>query len=340
MRVLAIESSCDESAAAVIDSGPCVRSSVVASQVPLHARFGGVVPEIASRAHLTRLLGVVDEALTQACAGLDAIDAIAVVNTPGLVGSLLIGVTAAKTLAMVLDVPLVAVNHVEAHIYAACLDRPEALFPCVGLVVSGGHTSLYDCERPLALRLLGSTTDDAVGEAFDKVAGVLGLGYPGGPAIDRVARDGDARAHRFPRSWLGPDSLDFSFSGIKTAVRYAVEGYGGKARTPTPLDDRARADYAASFQEAVVDVLVGKALRAARRCARARVAVGGGVAANTRLRERLSVEAARCGVEAVFPSAGYCVDNAAMGALALVKLEAGLTAPLDLPAVGGLQRPD
>ena len=339
MRVLAIESSCDESAAAVIESGPRILASVVASQVPLHARFGGVVPEVASRAHLTRLLPVIHDALTRAHTSLAQLDAIAVVNTPGLVGSLLIGVTAAKTLAMVLGVPLVAVNHVEAHVYSVCLDRREPVFPCVALVVSGGHTSLYDCPAPLELELLGSTTDDAAGEAFDKVASILGLGYPGGPAIDQAARRGSTTAHRFPRSWLGPDSLDFSFSGIKTAVLYAVQGYGPKRRQTVALDEQARADFAASFQEAVVDVLVGKALRASDRRGRKRIAVGGGVAANTRLRERLAAEAAQCGCEAIFPAPRYCVDNAAMGALALEKLDAGRTDSLDLAAVGGLQRP-
>ena len=339
MRLLAIESSCDESAAAVIAPGPRVLSNVVASQVQLHRRFGGVVPEIASRAHLTSLLPVVDEALRRADTPLDHIRAVAVVHTPGLVGSLLMGVTAAKTLALVLGVPLVAVDHVQAHVYATCLGRREPVFPCTGLVVSGGHTSLYDCTGPLDLEPLGSTTDDAVGEAFDKVASILGLGYPGGPEIDRAARHGNAHAHRFPRSWLGPDSLDFSFSGIKTAVLYAVQGYGPKRRREVRLDEQTQADYAASFQEAVVDVLVGKALRAARQCGRRRIAVGGGVAANTRLRERLTSEAARCDCDAIFPLPEYCADNAAMEALALEQLQAGMVASLDMPAIGGLQRP-
>src|SRR5437588_1576382 len=224
MHFLAIESSCDETAAAVFTEEPAILSSVIASQTDLHARFGGVVPEVAARAHLERMLPTVDEALRQAGIRLDQVGAIAVHNTPGLVGALLVGVSAAKMLSVVLGVPLIAVNHIEAHVYAARLAAGRDIFPCVGLVVSGGHTSLFHCRTPLEFDLLGATLDDAAGEAFDKVAALLGLGFPGGPAVEREAAEGDPTAFRFPRSFLHEDRLDFSFSGLKTAVLYTVRG--------------------------------------------------------------------------------------------------------------------
>src|SRR5437764_6884308 len=234
MYFLGIESSCDETAAAVFTEEPRVLANVVASQTDLHARFGGVVPEVAARAHLQRLLPVIDEALRKANVRLDQIGAVAVHNTPGLVGALLVGVSAAKMLAVALGVPLLAVNHVEAHIYAARLAAGRDIFPCVGLVVSGGHTSLFHCRTPLEFELIGATLDDAAGEAFDKVAALLGLGFPGGPAVEREAADGNPEAFRFPRSFLHDDRLDFSFSGLKTAVLYTVAGKEVARTEPPP----------------------------------------------------------------------------------------------------------
>ena len=278
--LLAIESSCDETAAAVIDRSLGVRSNVVASQHELHERFGGVVPEIASRAHVRRIVPVIDAALKQAEAGLDDLSAIAVMTEPGLVGSLLVGLTAAKTLAAVLGVPLVAVNHIEAHLYACRMAAGRDVFPAVGLVVSGGHSNLYDCRNAAEFELVGSTTDDAAGEAFDKVAKILGLPYPGGPSIEKAARDGDPRAFRFPRTFLKDDRLEFSFSGIKTAVLYEVQGIPGSRTPAPPMTDQRLADIAASFQAAVVDVLVAKCRQTLQRFGRPTLLVGGGVAAN------------------------------------------------------------
>src|SRR5881409_757405 len=224
MLFLAIETSCDETAAAVFTDEPRVLSNVIASQTDLHDRFGGVVPEVAARAHLQRLLPAVDEALRRAGVRLDQVGCVAVHHTPGLVGALLVGVSAAKMLALALGVPLVGVNHVEGHVYAARLAAGRDIFPCVGLVVSGGHTSLFHCRTPLEFDLLGATLDDAAGEAFDKVAALLGLGFPGGPAVEREAAGGDPAAHRFPRSFFHDDHLDFSFSGLKTAVLYTCYG--------------------------------------------------------------------------------------------------------------------
>src|SRR5437763_396844 len=251
---LGLETSCDETAAAVFTEEPRILSSVIASQTDLHARFGGVVPEVAARAHLQRLLPVIDEALRQAGVALADIGCVAVHHTPGLVGALLVGVAAAKVLALALEVPLVGVNHVHGHLYACRLAAGRDVFPCVGLVVSGGHTLLFDCESALEFRLLGGTLDDAAGEAFDKVASLLGLGFPGGPAVEREAAGGDPRAHRFPRSFLHDERLDFSFSGLKTAVLYAVGGQDNPRPTP-PQPGKQRADLAASFQQAVIDVL-------------------------------------------------------------------------------------
>src|SRR5437868_949637 len=240
---LGLETSCDETAAAVFTDEPRILSSIIASQTDLHARFGGVVPEIAARAHLQRLLPVIDEALNKAEIRLDQIGCIAVHNTPGLVGALLVGVSAAKMLAFALDVPLVSANHIEAHIYACRLAAGRDIFPCVGLVVSGGHTSLFHCRTALDFELLGATTDDAAGEAFDKVAALLGLGFPGGPAVEREAAGGNPAAFRFPRSFLRDERLDFSFSGLKTAVLYAVHGQDLAHPAPPPAGPR-RADLA------------------------------------------------------------------------------------------------
>jgi N6-L-threonylcarbamoyladenine synthase len=334
MNVLGIETSCDETCAAVVADGRRVLSNVVATQVEVHRKYGGVVPEIASRAHLEALVPVVAEALEAAGLGRADIEAVAVVNRPGLIGSLLLGMTAAKALAWLHGVPLVGVDHVEGHIYAAALDTEAEVFPCVSLIVSGGHTSLYHSAGPLDHRPLGATTDDAAGEAFDKVAAILGLAYPGGPSIDRAAAGGSPRAVPFTRPWLGPESLDFSFSGLKTAVLYHVRGRGAGAKArPTRLSEAEVADVAASFQECIVDVLVGKTLRAAEHEGVGRIVVGGGVAANRRLRARLEQEAERGGLELFLPKQAYCTDNAAMVAgLAWHRIRAGRTDPLDLEA--------
>jgi len=334
MKILGIETSCDETCAAVVEDGRRVLSTVVASQVAVHRKYGGVVPEIASRAHLEALVPVVGEALEQAGVAARDLDAVAVVHRPGLIGSLLLGVTAAKTLAWLHDLPLVGINHVESHIYAACLEREELPFPCVGLVVSGGHTSLYTCDGPRSQTLLGATTDDAAGEAFDKVASILGLPYPGGPSIDEASQRGSPKAVHFSRPWLGRDSFDFSFSGVKTAVLYHVRGHGAGAKTrKTRLTAQEIADVAAGFQECVVDVLVTKTLRAAEARGLDRVIVGGGVAANRRLRERLEEETAAAGLDLILPPKRYCTDNAAMVAgLAWHAMQAGDVAGLDLAA--------
>ncbi len=344
---LALETSCDETAAAVFTDAPVVLASVVASQTDLHARFGGVVPEVAARAHLQRLLPVIDEALRRAGVRLEDVGCLAVHNTPGLVGALLVGVSAAKMLAVALGVPLVAVNHVEAHVYAARFApsplplsplggeglgvREHDIFPCVGLVVSGGHTALFHCRSALSFELLGTTIDDAAGEAFDKVAALLGLGFPGGPAVEREAAGGDPKAFRFPRSFLREERLDFSFSGLKTAVLYTVRGQDASAPRALP-EGRTRADVAASFQAAVVEVLVGKARQALRRTGQKRLAVGGGVAANKAIRAALETMTADEGVELFIPPMSLCTDNAAMAAQAVEKWRLGHFAPLDLDA--------
>ena len=303
--VLGIETSCDETAAAVVEDGRVVRSSVVSSQVDLHARYGGVVPEIAGRAHLQVLPAVVADALGEAGVTGDDVDAVAATVGPGLIGSLLIGVSAAKALALVWDVPFVGVNHLEAHLYASRLADPDLELPMLVLLVSGGHTMLVVMEGHGQLRVLGSTLDDAAGEAFDKVARYLGLGYPGGPAIDRLAQDGDASSIPFPRA-VADRPTDFSFSGVKTAVVNHVR------RHP----DADTADVVASFQEAVVDVLVDKALAAAGEHDVASVCLGGGVAANTRLRERFVAACEEAGRAWSIPDIELCTDNAAMVAAA------------------------
>src|SRR5437588_10296097 len=234
MYFLAIETSCDETAAAVFTEEPRVLANVVASQTDLHARFGGVVPEVAARAHLQRLLPFIDEALRRAGVHLEQVNAVAVHHTPGLIGALLVGVSAAKMLAIALGVPLLAVNHVESHVYACRLAAGRDIFPCVGFVISGGHTLLFHCRTALKFELLGATLDDAAGEAFDKVASLLGLGFPGGPAVEREAAAGDPAAFRFPRSFLREDRLDFSFSGLKTAVLYALSGQDTSRPVPPP----------------------------------------------------------------------------------------------------------
>jgi len=312
-RVLGIETSCDETAAAIVDSGTTVLSSVVSSQVDLHARYGGVVPEIASRAHVDLLVPVVAQAFVEA--GLSdhpagempcEIDAVAATYGPGLVGALLVGVSSAKALSLAWDVPFVAVNHLEAHLYAALLEDPALELPLVVLLVSGGHTMLVHMEDHGRYTVIGSTIDDAAGEAFDKVARFLGLGYPGGPVIDRLSTDGDPEAIRFPRPMAGDGTLDFSFSGLKTAVVNHVRKH----------PDVDAADVAASFQEAAVDVLVAKARSAARQVGARGLCLGGGVAANSRLRERFLDACVEEGIRGFLPSRAMCTDNAAMVASA------------------------
>ena len=301
MQILGIETSCDETAAAVVADGRRMRSSVVSSQVDLHARYGGVVPEIASRAHVEIVNDVIEQARVEAGVTLRDVDAVAAVHGPGLAGALLVGVSAAKAIALAIDRPYVGVNHHEAHMYAALLEDPGLEPPFVTLVVSGGHTLLIAMDDHGKYRVLGRTVDDAAGEAFDKVARFLGLGYPGGPAIDRLARQGDPRAIAFPRPMLD-DGNDFSFSGLKTAVVLYVRKH----------PDAEVADVAASFQAAVVDVLVTKLLRVAEQTAMHTVVIGGGVAANSALRERLVEEGETSGLRIILPSIGLCTDNAAM----------------------------
>ena len=299
--ILGIETSCDETAAAVVAEGHAVRSSVVSSQIDLHVEFGGVVPEIASRAHIELLNPVVADALVEAGIEGPEVEAVAATVGPGLIGSLLVGVSAAKALALVWGVPFVGVNHLEAHLYASFLDDLAVELPLLYLLVSGGHTMLVVMEGHGRYRVLGSTVDDAAGEAFDKVARHLGLGYPGGPIIDRLARDGDPGAIAFPRA-MADKGLDFSFSGLKTAVVNHV-----RQHPTTALED-----VAASFQEAVVDVLVAKARRAADEVGAAGMALGGGVAANSRLRAAFVAAAEEDGRPAHLPSMAMCTDNAAM----------------------------
>lgn len=303
--VLGIETSCDETAAAVVVGPTTVRSSVVSSQIDLHSPFGGVVPEIAGRAHVDRIVPVVTQAMVEAGVDGDGIDAVAATAGPGLIGSLLVGVAAAKALALTWDVPYVGVNHLEAHLCAPSLDEPDVGPPMVALLVSGGHTLVVHVEAHGRHRVLGGTIDDAAGEAFDKVARYLGLGYPGGPAIDRLAVQGDPEAIAFPRAMLH-EGYDLSFSGLKTAVIRHVRAN----------PDVEAADVAASFQAAVVDVLVTKVLRAARDTGVDTVALGGGVAANSLLRERFLDAAAAEGLRPSLPSRAMCTDNAAMVAAA------------------------
>jgi N6-L-threonylcarbamoyladenine synthase len=320
--LLGIETSCDETAAAVVREGTDVLSSVVSSQVDLHARFGGVVPEVASRAHVELLTPVVAEALVEAGLQGPEVDAVACTVGPGLVGSLLVGISAAKALALVWDVPFVGVNHLEAHVYAAFLEEPDLPLPLVVLLVSGGHTMLVEFADHGQYRVLGGTVDDAAGEAFDKVARYLGLGYPGGPAIDREAVHGDPTAIAFPRPML-ESGLDFSFSGLKTAVINHVRAN----------PDVSTADVAASFQAAVVDVLVTKARRAAAQVGATGLCLGGGVAANSLLRERWLDLCTDDGFRCFLPSRSLCTDNAAMVAAAgWWRLRADGPTPLDAGA--------
>ncbi len=305
MKVLGIETSCDETCAAVVVDGRKPASNVIASQVDLHKCFGGVVPEVASRRHVEVITAVVESSLSEAGMTLRDVDAIAVTRGPGLEGSLLVGVCAAKAYALALDVPLVGVNHIEGHLHSVFLQEPQPEFPLLCLVVSGGHSDIILMRDHGDYLLLGQTRDDAAGEAFDKIGRFLGLGYPGGPAIDRAARSGDPHRFDFPRTRF-PNSFDFSFSGLKTAVVRQVQGLNGAE------SDATVADIAASFQEAVVDMLVENTLEAARETGVTTVSLGGGVAANSSLRKRMSEEADTRGLHLLLPAPELCTDNAAM----------------------------
>lgn len=339
MHILTLESTCDETAAAVITDEFEVLGSAVASQDELHRRFHGVVPEIAARAHVERILPIIDLALSRAKVSLSDLDAIAVANCPGLAGSLVVGLVAAKTLCVTLNIPLLAVNHIHAHIYACRIASQSDIFPCVGLVVSGGHTSLFDCKSSTEFSLLGGTIDDAAGEAFDKVASMLSLPYPGGPSVSRAAENGDPLAFQFPQSFIkDPHRLQFSFSGLKTAVRYAITGPGKQDFSNVPLDDKKISDVAASFQRAVVECLVTKSLQAINQTGYRRLCVGGGVAANHELRARLETMAASNNIELHIAPLELCTDNAVMGAIAIERLLAGKTESLELDVTPGLIR--
>ena len=359
--LLAVESSCDETGIALIQDGRRILSNVVASQTALHAATGGIVPEVAARAHLRWIVPVLDQALSDAGATLDDVDAVAVTYGPGLAGSLLVGINFAKTLAWVHDKPLVGVNHLEGHLYAAWLRDAdgtgpvEPVFPLVALIVSGGHTFLVEMRDHLTYRLLGQTVDDAAGEAFDKVGRLLGLPYPGGPAVSRSAEAATRHDGEFPRAWLG-ETYDFSFSGLKTAAQRTIDearrdaglpvGAGAGAEPEAQLPDAMTAELAWGFQDSVVDVLVTKTIRAAELAGARSIVLGGGVAANTALRARLAKEAEALGLPLIVPRPALCTDNGAMigaagarrfaaGERASLALDARPSLPLALPAVAG-----
>ena len=331
--ILGIETSCDETAASVLAADGAVLSNIIASQHAVHQRFGGVVPELASRAHIESIEGVSAEAMQQAGLAWTDLTGLAVTQGPGLAGALLVGVNYAKALAYALNIPVVGVSHLEGHIASAWLQDPAFPLPCVVLVVSGGHTHLYYKEPSGRCRLLGSTRDDAAGEAFDKGAQLLGLEYPGGPAIDRLARHGNPDTIAFPRSYLKNGSLDFSFSGLKTALLYTLQAVHEQSRAAQA------ADFAAGYQEAIVAVLVDKAFAAVRSSGARALAVVGGVSANSRLRALLQQRATSESLPLSLPPLTYCTDNAAMIAAAgRQALRAGLRAPLDIDANASLSR--
>ena len=309
MLLLGIETSCDDTATAVVRDGRDVLASVSTNQDAFHAKYGGIVPEIASRQHVALLSAAVEDALDRAGTSLEAIDGIAVTRGPGLIGSLVVGVASAKALAFATGKPLYGVNHLHGHIFAAFLDRPEPpRYPFLTLLVSGGHSQLVTVESPTRMRVLGRTRDDAAGEAYDKTARLLGLGFPGGPQMDKLARDGDPKAYAFPRHRPDGDALDMSFSGLKTSVRYFLESDAGRDARP--------ADVAASFQAAVVDVLIARVDAAFSRASYTGVVLSGGVAANSGLQRALHAWAEKRGVDAFVPPPKYCTDNAAMIAAA------------------------
>lgn len=330
--ILGIESSCDETAAAVVKNGREVLSNIISSQIDIHTLYGGVVPEIASRKHIERINQVIEKALAVADTTLDEIDAIAVTYGPGLVGALLVGVGTAKAIAYAAQKPLVGVHHIEGHIAANYIEHPDLEPPFLCLIVSGGHTHLVQVQEYGRFEIIGYTHDDAAGEAFDKVARAIGLGYPGGPKIDKIAREGNPEAIEFPRAKISDSEFDFSFSGLKSAVLNYLNGCQMKGQEVN------RPDVAASFQRAVVDVLVGRAIAAAQRLGEDRIAVAGGVAANSSLREMLQQECTKAGIQLFYPSPVYCTDNAAMiGVQGYYEYLAGTRHGLDLNAVPNLK---
>lgn len=334
MRVLAIETSCDDTGAAVILNGNKILSNVVSSQVPIHQKYGGVVPELASRRHIESIVPIVAEALETAKVTLKEIDGIAVTQGPGLVGSLLVGLSFAKSLSFATGLPFVGVNHIEGHLSAIFLEEKPPKFPFIGLVVSGGHTSLFRVEGFGKYKRLGQTRDDAAGEAFDKVAKLLNLGYPGGPIIDELSKRGNPKAIWFPRPSLGKNSFDFSFSGLKTAVVNYVKSH---PEPPGSYPEDFIRDIVSSFQEAVIEVLVSKTLQAAQRMKLKRVVLAGGVAANHRLRQRIKEEASPQRMDVYIPSPSFCTDNAAMvGVIGYEHLKRGICSPLSLNAFSNL----
>jgi N6-L-threonylcarbamoyladenine synthase len=332
-NILAIESSCDETSAAVVQNGRKVLSNVIASQIDIHKKFGGVVPEVASRAHVEVISAVVEEALEKGGVTLKEIDAVAVTYGPGLVGALLVGLQYAKGLAYAIKKPLVGVNHIEGHISANFIQHPDLEPPFVCLIVSGGHTCIVYMKDYGEFEIMGQTRDDAAGEAYDKVARAIGLGYPGGPKIDRLSKEGNPDAIKFTRAnFHDPDTLDFSFSGVKSAVLNYLNKMEMKG------EEVNKADVAASFQKSVVDFLADNSMRACRLKGVGRMAVAGGVASNSCLREKLTAEGRKNGIEILFPEMILCTDNAAMiGSAAYFELKQGRTAPLDLNAVPNLK---
>lgn len=310
--ILGLESSCDETAGAIVRDGREVVGEFVASQIDLHRKFGGVVPEVACRAHMECLLPGVEALLDESGVHPQSLDAVAVTNRPGLIGALLVGVSAAKGLALAWGKPLVGVHHIEAHIAAAHLAEPQLELPFVALVVSGGHTTIFHIDQNEEYTILGQTLDDAAGEAFDKAAKLLGLDYPGGPAIQRAAEGGNPKAFHWKNACLPDDGVNFSFSGIKTAVLYAARGQNGGRKGPLVLDAAGVADAAASFQRAVVHALVSRTIAAAKKTGVKWIAVGGGVAANRALREKLARAAERVGCRVAIPPFPLCTDNAVM----------------------------
>ena len=334
MLVLAIETSCDDTGAAVVKGGRTILSNLVSSQIPVHQKYGGVVPELASRKHIESIVPIVAEALREAKIELKDIDGIAVTNGPGLVGSLLVGLSFAKAVSFATGIPFVGVNHIEGHLSAIFLEENPPKFPFIGLVVSGGHTSLYRVDGFGKLKRLGQTKDDAAGEAFDKVAKLLGLGYPGGPVIDELSRKGDPGAIRFPRPTLSKNSLDFSFSGLKTAVVNYVKS---NPEPPGGYPEGCLRDLVSSFQEAVVDVLVKKTIQATQHEKLNKIVLCGGVAANHRLREKMMEEASREKMKVHLPSPSFCTDNAAMvGVAGYEYLKKGVRSPISLNAFSSL----
>lgn len=338
MIILGIETSCDETSAAVLDNG-VVKSNVISSQL-VHAKYGGVVPELASRAHQRTIIEVVEEALHKAGLGRENLQGVAATQGPGLVGSLLVGLNFAKALAYALNIPFVGVNHLEGHLYSNFLTKEVPSYPFLTLIVSGGHTMLVSVDAPLQHKVLGQTRDDAAGEAFDKVAKMLGLGYPGGPMIDKLAAEGDAGSISFPRSYLEEGSYDFSFSGIKTAVLYYLRHQGliDQDMSRSTIDHQHLANICASFQRAVVDVLVKKTVDAALEFGVNTVALAGGVSANSQLRRRMTEEASKHHLILFHPPLQFCMDNGAMIAYAgWLRLQHGIHSTLELPAVASLE---